>query len=464
MEEQKSFTENPDFQHGYSNGLEDVDKQTYEGYLSSQVHVEWLQQQLQQKKQELHTTDERIEQRKTRYKQAFDSLQDKLLKISLASKQKERLEAELFDLDESQHSLQKKRLASAHTYSLFAGIVYFVAGVAFVTGDLIISHEIVAYALNIHNTNEAWAFAVGLAMISVLLKPAYERLIESPYSEQRQTGTPKSYIWFKGITVAFALATLFVLGWFRYEAYKADKAKEHINRTIKSLNNQVFDPLNPTAPPPPAIQAQIEQKMREFDSINQQLINSGWALASFVLSGLLFALAGAICLGIAFPVLQCYWYRWLQIDPQLRRLHKKRQKLMPLIQAEETTLSENIVQKNILEHELQLDNDQSELVSQQKDIIEDIKYLQEQLRLAQTDARIASYNDGFGKGSMVRDAINQDELQQFVRENYFNISNLATKAKNASPEKALYSRRSSLRPYQQLRKLISDDFSSEGEI
>jgi H+/Cl- antiporter ClcA len=92
--------------------------------------------------------------------------------------------------------------------------------------------------------------------------------------------------------VVFAVVTLFVLGWFRYEAYKTDKMKEGINKAIKNLNNQVFDPLNPTAPPPPAVQAQIEAKMRSFDALNQDLVNSPWALASFVLSGVLFALAG----------------------------------------------------------------------------------------------------------------------------------------------------------------------------
>ena len=50
MEENKSHAEKYDFQHGYTSGLESVDKNNYEGYLSSQVNFEWLDKQLQEQK------------------------------------------------------------------------------------------------------------------------------------------------------------------------------------------------------------------------------------------------------------------------------------------------------------------------------------------------------------------------------------------------------------------------------
>jgi hypothetical protein len=60
---------------------------------------------------------------------------------------------------------------------------------------------------------------------------------------------------------------------------------------------------------------------------------------------------------------------------------------------------------------------------------------------------------------MVREVINDDEVTQFVRENYFDTSTLASKAKAASGGNAIFSKRPNLRPHQQLRKLISEDFS-----
>jgi hypothetical protein len=163
-------------------------------------------------------------------------------------------------------------------------------------------------------------------------------------------------------------------------------------------------------------------------------------------------------------VLQCYWYRWLQIDPQLKRLNKQRNSLLPQIKAEDEALAEHLIQKNILENDLQLVDDFQALEKERANLLQEIKEIYEGMRLSETDARIASYNDGFGKGSMVRDAINDEELSQFVRESYFTTSNLASKAKSSSPEKALFSRKPQLRPHQQLRKLISEDFDSSEEL
>jgi len=456
-----SHTENYDFQHGYHSGLESVEKNTYEGYLSSQVNFEYLSRQLIEKKQELSDLEKVIDHVKTRFKEAYDGLQDRLLKVNLASKNKDRIESQVTENENFIQQFTAKRISVGHKYSLFAGFIYLLAGVSFVAGDLIISHEIVAYALNIRNNFEAWAFAVGLAMVSVLLKPAYERLIENPYAENHSPRSQRVYAWFKGITVVFSVATLFILGWFRYEAYKTDKMKESVNKSIKQLQNQIVDPLNPSAGLSPEVTAQIESKMKVFDALNEKLVNSPWALASFVLSGILFALAGAICLGIAFPVLQCYWQRWLQIDPKLKRLWKEQKQLMANLQAIEKEMAAQIIQKNILENDQKLLPTLTSLQTQKETLIEEIKQVEERTQLAETDARIYAFNDGFGKGSMVREVINEDEINQFVRDNYFDTSSLAHKAKGAVSDKAIFSKRSNLRPHQQLRKLISEDFSEE---
>ena len=201
--------------------------------------------------------------------------------------------------------------------------------------------------------------------------------------------------------------------------------------------------------------------MKVFDSLNEKLVNSPWALASFVLSGILFALAGAICLGIAFPILQCYWQRWLQIDPKLKRLRKEQKRLTIDLQAIEVELAEQTIQKNILENDLRLLPTLEALSVQKQNLQEEIKAIENETRLAETDARIGAYSDGFGKGSMVRDVINDDEVSQFVRDNYFDTSTLAHKVKSSSSDKAIFSKRPNLRPHQQLRKLISEDFSEE---
>jgi hypothetical protein len=460
---ESSHTDNYDFQHGYNNGLEKVTKDTYEGYLSSQVHYEWQTRQIADKQHELTVLETNIEKTKSSYKNVFDQLQNCLLNIGLASKNKKRVDFQLFDNEMFTKILSKKRENSITTNSLLSGLIYLISGIAFIGGDLIISHEIVAYALNIRNNTEAWIFAVGLALVSVLLKPAYERLIESPYSENPSLRNRTIYAWFKGTMVVFATITLFILGWFRYEAYKTDKLKEGINKSIKSLQTQSVDPLNPSAALTVQVQAQIQEKLRAFDTLNQDLVNSPWALASFVLSGVLFAFAGAICLGLSFPVLQSYWFRWFQIDPKIKRLENEKFQLNITLSELEKSMTAYFINKNIFENDIVLLPKIETLELQKENLLQEIKTLKEQTRLSETDARIAAYNDGFAKGEMVRDSIEIEEINQIVRDNYFTTSNLANKAKSSSGGNvAGFSKnKAPLRPFQQLRKMISDDFNGE---
>lgn len=115
------------------------------------------------------------------------------------------------------------------------------------------------------------------------------------------------YAWFKVGLAGFAIITLGILGWFRYEAYRTDKMKEAINKSVKNLQLGAT-PLDPNSTITPQEQQvllqKIEQQLLRSDELNLGLVNSPWALASFVLSGILFALAGAVSLGMALPVLQ----------------------------------------------------------------------------------------------------------------------------------------------------------------
>jgi hypothetical protein len=457
--EQPQHADSPDFQHGYTSGIEQVDRHSYEGYLSSRVHYERLEERIAEARQDLARTDATLERTRGEQKTAFEALQQHLLQGSVAGKEVERLETSLATADATALQLTQRREAASSKYSLFAGLLYFVAGAAFVAGDLIISHEIVAYALNIRNNVEAWSFAVGLAMVSVLLKPAYERLIEGPYLEN-SPNAHRRYAWFKGALVAFALATLFILGWFRYEAYRADRLKQDINKTIKSIQLQQ-DPTNPNGV---TVLTQVEQELQKMDALNQGLVTSGWALASFVLSGILFAIAGAVCLGIAFPVLQAYWFRWLQAGPRLRRLRKQRVRLVDELRKAEAQLAVHLTRKAVLENELAQLPAPDALEARRQALHALLAELHEERRMAEADSRIAAFNDGYGKGDRTRQWMDEGDLAQFKNQ-YLSGQNLAARARTSGGTGTPASRKngSGLRPHQLLRKHITDSFDSEDD-
>ncbi len=458
-----------DYQHGYESGVQGINPNTYESYLSSQVNYNWLSQRIQEKREDIQKINIQIEQTTTSQKTVFDNLQAFLQQVEKAMSRVEDLNRQQQNIDEEADRLRKRRAQTQSEYSLLAGLFFFFAGLSFVFGDLIISHEIVAYALNIRNNYEAWAFAFGLAMISILLKPVYDRLIEKPYTEEYNAESRKRYTRFNVVLATFAVITLGILGWFRYEAYRTDKLKDAINKAVKNiqLNATPLDPSTILTPQQQqAILQKVEQQLQKSDELNLGLVNSPWALASFVLSGILFAIAGAVSLGMALPVLQNFWYRWLQIDPRLGRLRRRRKKLMVTLQDAESELAKETTEKNKLEHELSLLPSLSDLKTEKQRLNEDIDQLIESTRLAQTDSRIAAFNDGYAKGEVSRNMMDNEEYEQY-KKTHFTTHNLALKAAANSTERSTaspsYQRTNTLRPHQLIRKMITDQLSDNDE-
>ncbi|GAB3512882.1 hypothetical protein GCM10027341_54250 [Spirosoma knui] len=452
-------TNNPDFQHGYTSGVEGVNRETYEGYLSSQVNTDWLTDRINEKRTELANTERQLAESTEANRSAYADLQNHTLQVERLDKQVQYREAERQALQADRDDLRERRTKAAPDYSLLAGLLFLIAGISFLAGDLIISHEIVAYALNIRNTNEAWAFAVGLAMVSILLKPAYDRLIEKPYQENPEQNRTK-YERFKIALALFSVLTLAVLGWFRYEAYRTDQLKAAINKSVRQLQLNT-DPTAATQTLSPSVVNKIEKQLSESSELNLALVNSPWALLSFVLSGILFALAGAVCLGIALPVLSAYWFRWLQADIKLwklrRRLKRVDKELAPL----EAQLAEQRIRQNVLQHNLDLLPALDELREQRRTLQAELNELLAELKLAQTDSRISNFNDGYGQGEATRTVLSDDEQQQLRKEmltlqtsNRTNGSRPTERTNGTPPTNG---KAQALRPHQTIRKFLSDE-------
>jgi hypothetical protein len=448
-----------DFQHGYSSGIEGIDRQVYESYLSSNVNHDWIAERLDTKKQELSSVRNKQQETIRQHKTAFDKLQNEIMGLNNAAKRVQDIDASVAEIDTASEELRERRASKAPSYSLVAGLIFLAAGISFIAGDLIISHEIVAYALNIRNSNEAWAFAIGLAMLSILLKPAYDRLVEEPYQKDESPKARSRYYGFKLALSIFAIATLVVLGWFRYEAYRTDKLKEAINKSVKNLQLNAVDPLTGAPVSSPELTNKIEEALRNSDQLNLDLVNSPWALLSFVLSGVLFAIAGAVSLGMALPVLQGFWYRWLQIDPKLWRLRRRRKRILKQMEPLQKTLTAHLSQKSILENDLAVIPALEELKAEEAKIKAEIESLEAERRKALTDTRVHSYGDGYAHGQVSREVMGEEEYDAW-RNSHLTVSNLALRAKsNASADRAVpRPRTTGMRPHEAIRKAITDRF------
>lgn len=448
---------NEDFKKGLENGIENLDKSNYEDYLSSEVTLNWLNENKETVDQEIESTKQKIENARVEKLEILTSTQDIKHKYDSQNHEVTAIEKEISKQEIKIEETKEEKTRNPLYYPLLAGIIYLAAGVVFLLGDLIISHEIVAYALNIKNNIEAWAFACGLAGVTLLLKPAYERLVEEPYLKNPTERSRKIHGYFQTSLVTIAIVTLTVLGWFRYEAYKVDKLKASINSEIKALQLSNTPLIQGTQTVEnPEITKQIETKMKEVDTLNKQLVNSNWALLSFVLSGVLFAIAGAICFGIAFPILSSYWKRWFWHNPSINRANRKIKKLNVKLTDVKKPWFENASKLDLNAQKLEILPDMSELKLKLSKLEEDSAAILEKIKLAMESSRTSIFNSGYDSGNINKDLLTEEELK-----NYRNtlLENLKYSRESGSEKTPRVYKSNGLRPHQALRKAITDSFN-----
>ena len=243
---QATLPKTDDQWHGLANGLDQLDKEAYEALVSSEEMLQFLTQKLEEKKQLYITLTDEMKQAKKIKAQKEEDGWSHQEKINLSEEELDRLQSKNNKIQDEISSLRDWNISQKPITGAFMGWIYFIAGWVFILGDLIISHEIVAYALQIRGQFESWAFAVGLALLSILLKPAYDHWIEKP----NQPGVKgKGYRTFHALIAFLTLLTVGILGWFRFEAYQVEQQKMEVNRQLRQWQLQE-DSIADTAFPP----------------------------------------------------------------------------------------------------------------------------------------------------------------------------------------------------------------------
>ncbi len=221
-------------------------------------------------------------------------------------------ELEVQAADTQLDELALERATHSGRGSVLYAVLYTMAGFFFVAGDVIMSREVVASALKLRGAVEPWIFALGLAMLAFVIKPAYDRLVEEPYWQGRRWPFAGTIL----ATATAALATLWVLGAFRATAFIA-------NSRIQRLSAELAEASDPAA---------LASIQNEIGHIQAELMSSPLGYWAFVLSGVLFALAGAICLGIGFQhARDAYHVRW-PLHRRVQRLRTQRAAAQALLE------------------------------------------------------------------------------------------------------------------------------------
>ncbi len=288
--------------YGQVDGRAGTSSEHYRAYVGWTLEEERLQQLLRE-------ADERLQRAENRYVHTRDLLPTiaaRTQEQQRAERHASTLQEELGQVEQAVERVEAERKQKATRGSLFSGTLYLSVAIVFVLADVIVARQIVADALKftkgeLFGINESWLFAIGLAMISVLLKPVYDRLVEEKYLDG--TGR-RTYAWVMIAVSFFALITLFIMGAFRSEAF--------------ALQSQIDALIRANGDP-----AEIR---RLGDTLAASRLG-GWAN---VLSGMLFAVAGAVSLGMGSRHFQDFW----QIRRRLARESAKLQTRREAIRSE----------------------------------------------------------------------------------------------------------------------------------
>ncbi|MBC8112374.1 MAG: hypothetical protein H7Y04_15070 [Verrucomicrobia bacterium] len=432
-----------DFSKGYQNGLYGVEKNSYQNFLEGNIRSQTLAYQIADRIEEKKSLEDRLQQIRLGASHFNERLQMHRFNLETNATKTERLQHQLSQSDEQLLRYRTEKQEKREDYSLLAGIIFVVAGAIFMAGDLIISHEIVAYALNIRNTTEAWLFAGGLAALSILFKPVYDRIFEKSFKANENI--PRKYLWLKGSVVIFALLTLFVLGWFRFEAYRINEQKSNINRLINTLQTEDMKPETI---------AQVEKLLATQQSLGMQLVNSLWGLFAFVLTGILFAISGAICLGIGLPILQFYWRHWVQIPIKITILKNRGKRTTRKVEKQEALLAREKTHYEICSFEIQTHTEKTTLENRLATLREDLNDLLQQKMAADMESRVSLYQDGYESGFALQQGENRF-VEEAVSPSHESDNRLIVK------ELPLKNKSQRNRPYLALRQMIFENLRND---
>lgn len=217
----------------------------------------------------------------------------------------EQLEIEHNKIAQWQHrnkELFQKREHISPEYGWIPALLFLGAGILFILGDISVTSDITSTGFDM-TKEEGRLFAIGLALTVFLIKPLLDRLFEKPF-QKAGFELKRVYRNVLLLITTLGLAMLFFLGQFRADS-----------KTMIAQLNQVT-----TQQGQPNLQTSDILKLQtQADQISKELAENWWGQWGIVLSTIVFAIGGAMCLAVAFPSLThlCnkYWLlpfrRWI---------------------------------------------------------------------------------------------------------------------------------------------------------
>lgn len=423
------------YDHGFTNGAYSIEREPFEKYLAYYHSIQETERLINHNK--LLLRDYRNNKEVSRIRIAGMHEKRIVIVSDLAKQQSLYTDADSWlkntreNLQHLKRNLQQYLEDHPTDYKFFPAVMFFIFAIIFMGADFGIA-TLVADTLGIVGTWEKWLFAGGLAGLSVMLKPVYDRLLEKHYVKNKRLNY---YNWFVMIIAALVLILLVNLGVFRMSTMAALNASSPITTDATSNVNDAVSSADPTQ----TIFGQI----------------------SFVLSSVLFSLASAICLGISLPIFHKEWK--IKREGQRKDILEKEAKVLEETVANLTKdLKLASVQYEQISDDIKNANEEKEGGERYDGIMSVLEGLYIKLFHEKSELSKALFNDGYLRGGKIaelngnidwileREIKRQQQVQD--RADIVELENLTVK-QDAVQQGEL----TRTRPYLAIRKMIAKD-------
>lgn len=295
------------YSHGFTNGVYRVepDGTAFERFLEFCNESDRLREQRALNRSEISRVRQRLDVERADYSVDRDLVVEK-------GKQAERLNTSMEELtgmrkrmEEKEAVLVMRQRETVAEYAWVPALLFLMAGGTFIAADISITKQITSWGFNMTGV-QGWIYAVGLAFTAFLIKPVIDRMLEKPYV----AAGLKLKVIYKCVLIGITLAGLVML-WF-LGRFRADSERAGMNLRALTERMAVIDPTT----------TDYAKLQSEYDEVERGLDENSMGQNGLVLSGLLFAVGGAICLTVSFgslkQLINRYWILPVRIG-QMRR-------------------------------------------------------------------------------------------------------------------------------------------------
>jgi hypothetical protein len=431
--------------HGFHNALYKIneDKDAFPAYLLHSNEVEKIQELKKINDEELADAKAKLIEAESKKEKCQTSVIEAKEAIQFLSDKLTAGNSKISTWEGRNSQLFQKREQLAPEYAWVPALFFLAAGILFILGDISITSNITSTGFNM-TAKEGLLFAIGLALTAFLIKPLIDRMLEKPF-QKAGLELKRVYKVILYIVTFLGITMLFFLGKFRAESKTAIAELATITTNQKRIGI------------PESESFQLQQ---QANKIAADLANNWWGQWGMVLSTIVFAIGGAMCLAVAFPSLTqlCNKYWFL---PFRRWINKF------FIRSEEDDASK-------VREELQLQNGKLKLAEQTLTAIDmaSLKQKLQDCKAKQSELLQLYYSSRYHKeGELYKDGYNRGLIYSLDGDLKFKVidpisfkdkgsaANNGTEynGDHSSNEKRAYTRR----PFVKIRKMIADNYNQK---